>query len=104
MRVRHGPDGIVSFVIFASFPGIASNMQILVGKVLGICLCDTASIATDRPPVYGKRQGITQLQVLPTSPSLAQTLPSDAVLDALKMILLGASQPTRAGDQAYCFA
>jgi GAF domain-containing protein len=30
------------------------------------------------------------LEVLPTSPSLAQTLPSDAVLDALKMILLGA--------------
>jgi PAS domain S-box-containing protein len=30
------------------------------------------------------------LQALPTSPSPAQTLPSDAVLDALKMILLGA--------------
>jgi hypothetical protein len=30
------------------------------------------------------------LETLPTSPSLAQTLPSDAVLDALKMILLGA--------------
>jgi formate hydrogenlyase transcriptional activator len=30
------------------------------------------------------------LQALPTSPSSAQTLPSDAVLDALKMILLGA--------------
>jgi PAS domain S-box-containing protein len=30
------------------------------------------------------------LQAPPTSPSLAQTLPSDAVLDALKMILLGA--------------
>jgi hypothetical protein len=30
------------------------------------------------------------LEVLPTSPSLAQTLPSDAMLDALKMILLGA--------------
>jgi formate hydrogenlyase transcriptional activator len=29
------------------------------------------------------------LQVLPTSPPPAQTLPSDAVLDALKMILLG---------------
>jgi hypothetical protein len=29
-------------------------------------------------------------QTLPTSSSLAQTLPSDAVLDALKMILLGA--------------
>jgi PAS domain S-box-containing protein len=29
-------------------------------------------------------------QALPTSPSPAQTLPSDAVLDALKMILLGA--------------
>jgi len=30
------------------------------------------------------------LEVLPTPPSLAQTLPSDAVLDALKMILRGA--------------
>jgi len=30
------------------------------------------------------------LEALPTPPSLAQTLPSDAVLDALKMILLGA--------------
>src|SRR5580704_18503675 len=30
------------------------------------------------------------LQAIPTSSSLAQTLPSDAVLDALKMILLGA--------------
>ena len=33
----------------------------------------------------------SNLQALPTSPSLAQTLPSDAVLDALKMILIGAS-------------
>jgi formate hydrogenlyase transcriptional activator len=32
----------------------------------------------------------SKLQALPTSSSLAQTLPSDAVLDALKMILLGA--------------
>jgi hypothetical protein len=32
----------------------------------------------------------SNLQALPTSPSLAQTLPSDAVLDALRMILLGA--------------
>ncbi|MCU1304322.1 MAG: sigma54 specific transcriptional regulator, Fis family [Candidatus Sulfotelmatobacter sp.] len=30
------------------------------------------------------------LEALPTPPSLAQTLPSDAVLDSLKMILLGA--------------
>jgi hypothetical protein len=30
------------------------------------------------------------LEALPASLSLAQTLPSDAVLDALKMILLGA--------------
>jgi hypothetical protein len=30
------------------------------------------------------------LQALPTSPSPAQTLPSDAVLDALKMIIVGA--------------
>jgi hypothetical protein len=32
----------------------------------------------------------SNLQALPTSPSPAQTLPCDAVLDALKMILLGA--------------
>jgi len=31
-----------------------------------------------------------ELQALPTSPSPAQTLPGDAVLDALKMMLLGA--------------
>jgi len=31
------------------------------------------------------------LQALPTSPSRAQTLPSQEVLDALKMILIGAS-------------
>jgi PAS domain S-box-containing protein len=35
-------------------------------------------------------KGPPDLEALPTSPSLAQTLPSDAVLDALKMILLGA--------------
>jgi hypothetical protein len=38
--------------------GIAHHF--LVVKVLDICLCDTAGIATDRPLVYGKRQGITQ--------------------------------------------
>jgi hypothetical protein len=38
--------------------GIAHHF--LVGKVLDICLCDTAGIATDRPLVYGKRQGIIQ--------------------------------------------
>jgi hypothetical protein len=38
--------------------GIAHHF--LVGKVLDICLCDTAGIATDRPLVYGKPQGITQ--------------------------------------------
>jgi hypothetical protein len=35
-------------------------------------------------------KGSPNLRALPISPSLAQTLPSDAVLDALKMILLGA--------------
>jgi formate hydrogenlyase transcriptional activator len=35
-------------------------------------------------------KGSPNLQALPTSPSLAQTLPSEDVLDALKMILLGA--------------
>ena len=62
----------------------------LVGKVLHIRLCDTAGIATDRPLVMAKTKASPNLQALPTSPSLAQTLPSDAVLDALKMILLGA--------------
>jgi hypothetical protein len=33
----------------------------------------------------------SNLEALPTSRSLAQTLPSDAVLDALKMILIGAA-------------
>jgi hypothetical protein len=37
-----------------------------------------------------KAKASTHLEALPTSPSLAQTLPSDAVLDALKLILLGA--------------
>ena len=37
-----------------------------------------------------KAKASSNLQALPTSPSLAHTLPSDAVLDALKMILLGA--------------
>jgi formate hydrogenlyase transcriptional activator len=37
-----------------------------------------------------KAKAPPNLQALPTSPSLAQNLPSDAVLDALKMILLGA--------------
>jgi len=36
-----------------------------------------------------KTKASSKLQVLPTSSSLAHTLPSDAVLDALKMILLG---------------
>jgi hypothetical protein len=36
-------------------------------------------------------KGSPNLQALPTSPSLAQTLPSQEVLDALKMILIGAS-------------
>jgi hypothetical protein len=37
-----------------------------------------------------KTKASSKLKALPKSPSLAQTLPSDAVLDALKMILLGA--------------
>ena len=37
-----------------------------------------------------KAKASSKLQALPTSPPLAHTLPSDAVLDALKMILLGA--------------
>jgi GAF domain-containing protein len=38
----------------------------------------------------GNAKASPNLQALPTSPCPAQTLPSDAVLDALKMILLGA--------------
>src|SRR6202162_6015632 len=34
---------------------------------------------------------LPNLQALPSSPSSAQTLPSEAVLDALKMMLIGAS-------------
>ena len=37
-----------------------------------------------------KTKASSKLKALPKSPSIAQTLPSDAVLDALKMILLGA--------------
>ena len=37
-----------------------------------------------------KAKASPNLEALPTCPSLAQTLPSDAVLDALKMILPGA--------------
>ena len=37
-----------------------------------------------------KAKASLNLEALPTSSSVAQTLPSDAVLDALKMILLGA--------------
>jgi hypothetical protein len=37
-----------------------------------------------------KAKASSNLEALPTSRSLAQTLPSDAVLDALKMILIGA--------------
>jgi PAS domain S-box-containing protein len=36
------------------------------------------------------KAAVPNLKALPTSPPLAQALPSDAVLDALKMILLGA--------------
>jgi len=49
----------------------------LVGKVLHIRLCDTAGIATDRPLVMAKTKASPNLQALPTSPSLAQTLPSE---------------------------
>jgi hypothetical protein len=38
-----------------------------------------------------KAKASSNLEALPTSRSLAQTLPSDAVLDALKMILIGAA-------------
>src|ERR1700680_3907301 len=55
-------------------------------QVLDICLCDTA----------GERRFMANatvspnLRALPTSPSPAQGLSSEAVLDALKMILIGA--------------
>jgi hypothetical protein len=37
-----------------------------------------------------KPKASSNIEALTTSPSLAQTLPSDAVLDVLKMILIGA--------------
>src|SRR6202011_3791256 len=53
-----------------------------------LCLCDAAG-------VYGqfmaKVKTLPNLQGLSRSPSPAQTLPSEAVLDALKMMLIGAS-------------
>ena len=59
-------------------------------QVLDICLCDTAGIATDNGWFMANAMASPNLQAPPTSASPAQTLPSDAVLDALKMILLGA--------------
>ncbi len=58
-------------------------------QVLDICLCDTG-IPTEGGWFMANAKASPNLEALPRSPSLAQTLPSDAVLDALKMILLGA--------------
>jgi len=44
-----------------------------------------------RRPVYGKAKTLPNLQGLSRFPTAAQTLPSEAVLDALKMMLIGAS-------------
>ena len=57
--------------------------------MLDIGLCDTAGIATDWPLVYGKRQGIIQPASASNIP-IPRANPAQRVLDALKMILLGA--------------
>ena len=59
-------------------------------RVLDISLCDTAGTRVTGGCYMANARARHNLKALPTSPSLAQTLPSDAVLDALKMILLGA--------------
>src|SRR6202161_1573925 len=60
------------------------------GQVLGICLCNTAGTRQAGGCFMTNAKASLNLKAPPTPPSLAQTLPSDAVLDALKMILLGA--------------
>jgi hypothetical protein len=48
-------------------------------------------LAAGRRLVMTNAKASPNLQALPTSPSPAQSLPSDAVLEALKMMLIGAS-------------
>src|SRR5271166_2977059 len=64
--------------------------QFLSWQVLGICLCDTAGTRLTGGCFMANAKASLNLEALPTPPSLAQTISSDAVLDALKMILLGA--------------
>jgi len=55
-----------------------------------MCLCDTAGIATDERLVYGKTPWHPEPASASNIPSPAQNPAGDAVLDALKMMLLGA--------------
>jgi formate hydrogenlyase transcriptional activator len=55
----------------------------------GICLCDTD--CRRRFMADSRRTSNLPDQALSTSPALAQLLPAEAVLDALKMMLIGAS-------------
>jgi len=64
-----------------AFPSSCTNCSV----------CVMLRSSTGRWLVHGKRQNVTNLQALSISPSPAQTLPSEAVLDALKMMLIGAS-------------
>ena len=53
-----------------------------------LCLCDAAGVGGQ---FMANVKTLPNLQALSRSPSPAQTLPSEAVLDALKMMLIGAS-------------
>jgi len=57
--------------------------------VLDMCLCDTAGIATGERLVYGKRHGIPEPASASNIPISRANPAGDAVLDALKMMLLG---------------
>src|ERR1700681_3064847 len=64
------------------------SLQSSVGHVF-VCVIQLASLRTSGWFMANAKASLN-LQALPTSPSPAQTLPGDAVLDALKMMLLGA--------------
>jgi len=78
-------DGITSDPISCEL-----RVSLLRWQVLDICLWDTAGIRLTGGWFVANAKASPNLEALLTSPSLAQTLSSDAVLDALKMILDGA--------------
>src|SRR5260370_301951 len=59
---RKTAEGLLVCIDSITFDPISGELRasLLRWQVLDICLCDTAGIATDRPLVYGKRQGIIQ--------------------------------------------